>query len=113
MTFRVLDLTTTLAGAYSAHLLSSGGVDVTRVEPPRRAPAAARGAPPARAIPDGGSGPLFGWLAGGHAQRRRRSRPLTPDVVELLAWAATFDAVRGRPDAVVDIDVVCGRRSPT
>ena len=34
MTWSVLDLTTTLAGAYSAHLLAATGVEVTRVEPP-------------------------------------------------------------------------------
>ena len=37
----VLDLTTSLAGAYAARLLSAGGFDVTRAEPPDRALAAA------------------------------------------------------------------------
>ena len=62
--FRVLDLTTTLGGAYAAHLLSSGGVEVTRIDPPgghELRSSSASGAD----IPAGSSGPLFQWLAGG------------------------------------------------
>jgi crotonobetainyl-CoA:carnitine CoA-transferase CaiB-like acyl-CoA transferase len=99
--FRVLDLTTTLAGAYAAHLLSSGGVDVTRVDPPG-GHALRRWSATGASIPDGGSGPLFQWLAGGQAAVT--VDPAAPaDVDELLAWAATFDVVLSSRDAVVDI----------
>lgn len=100
-TFRVLDLTTTLAGAYCGHLLSSGGVEVTRVDPPGGHPLRAWSATGA-AIPDAGSGPLFQWLAGGQAAVT--VDPASPsDVDELLAWAPTFDVVLWSRDAVVAI----------
>ena len=91
-------MTTTLAGAYCGHLLSSGGIDVVRAEPPGGHPLRAWSASGAT-IPDGRSGPLFSWLAGG--QRSVTVDPATPsDVEALLAWAATMDAVlwsRGAP----------------
>ena len=100
-TFRVLDLTTTLAGAYCGHLLSSGGIDVVRAEPPGGHPLRAWSASGA-AIPDGASGALFSWLAGG--QESVTVDPASPsDVESLLAWAATMDAVlwsRGAPVSV-------------
>jgi crotonobetainyl-CoA:carnitine CoA-transferase CaiB-like acyl-CoA transferase len=89
--FRVLDLTTSLAGAYSSHLLSSGGVEVVRVEPPGGHPLRRWGASGA-SIPEGASGPMFQWLAGG--QQAVTVDPASPaDVAELLAWAPTFDVV--------------------
>ncbi len=101
MTWRVLDLTTTLAGAYSAHLLAATGVDVTRVEPPDGHPLR-RWSASGAAIPPDGSGPLFLWLAGGTT-----SVVVDPsseaDVVELLERAAGYDAAIWSPGAVVDI----------
>ena len=100
--FRVLDLTTTLAGAYCGHLLSAGGIEVTRVDSPgghalRRWSASDS----ARAL--GGTGPLFGWLAGG--QDAITVDPgAAADVDELLGWAAAFDVVLWSRDAVVSID---------
>ena len=100
--FHVLDLTTSLAGAYAAHLLTAGGVDVVRAEPLgghalRRW--RARFAP----IPAGEDGALFRWLAGG--QRSVGVDPADPDDAgELLAWAAAMDAVLWSPGAAIDID---------
>jgi crotonobetainyl-CoA:carnitine CoA-transferase CaiB-like acyl-CoA transferase len=102
--FRILDLTTTLAGAYCTRLLSSGGVEVTRVDPPGGHPLRAWSATGA-AIPAGGSGPLFQWLAGGQAAIT--VDPASPsDVEELLARAAAFDVVLWSRGAVVDIERV-------
>ena len=64
-TFRVLDLTTTFAGAYCGHLLSSAGHRRRAGRAARRPPAAARGARAGRRSPTARSGPLFSWLAGG------------------------------------------------
>ncbi len=95
---RVLDLTSTLGGAYCGRLLSAGGAELVRAEPPgghwlRRW--SASGAP----IPDGGSGALFHWLAGG--QESVTVDPNDPaDVDELLGWASTMDAVLWSPRAV-------------
>jgi crotonobetainyl-CoA:carnitine CoA-transferase CaiB-like acyl-CoA transferase len=104
MTFRVLDMTTTLAGAYGAHLLATTGVEVTRVEPPDGHPLRRWSATGAEIAPVG-SGPLFLWLAGGTA-----SVVVDPtvevDVVELLERAASYDAVVWSPGAVVGIDRV-------
>ena len=92
---RVLDLTSTLGGAYCGRLLAAGGLDVTRVEPPgghwlRRW--SASGA----TIPDGESGALFQWLAGG-----QRSVIVDPDDAAdgaaLAEWASTMDAVLWSP----------------
>ena len=111
MTFRVLDLTTTLAGAYGAHLLATTGVDVTRVEPPDGHPLRRWSATGAEIAP-GGCGPLFRWLAGGTS-----SVVVDPtveaDVVELLERAASLRrrrlvARRGRRHRRA-----CGRPSPT
>ncbi len=101
-TFRVLDLTTTLAGAYCGHLLSAGAIEVTHVEPPSGHPLR-RWSATGQVIPDGAAGPLFLWLAGG--TRSVVVDPTDPaDVAELLVWAATFDAIVWSPGAVVDID---------
>jgi crotonobetainyl-CoA:carnitine CoA-transferase CaiB-like acyl-CoA transferase len=101
-TFRVLDLTTTLGGAYCAHLLSSGAVEVVHAEAPGGHPLRAWSASGRRVAP-GESGPLFQWLAGG-----QHSVVVDPasevDVAELLAWAATFDGVVWSPGAVVGVE---------
>jgi crotonobetainyl-CoA:carnitine CoA-transferase CaiB-like acyl-CoA transferase len=100
--FRVLDLTTTLAGAYATHVLSSGGVAVVRVDPPGGHPLRSWSATRAPIPPDG-SGPLFQWLAGG--QDAVSVDPTVPNEVdELLAWAPTFDVVLWCPEAVVALD---------
>lgn len=100
--FRVLDLTTTLAGAYCGHLLSAGGVTVTRVDPPGGHPLRSWSATNA-VIPTGRSGPLFEWLAGG--QQAVTVDPAdSADIAELLAWVPSFDAVVWSGDAVVDLD---------
>ena len=101
MTWRVLDLTTTLAGAYSAHLLVAAGVDVTRVEPPGGHPLRRWSATGAE-LPPEGSGPMFGWLAGGTSSVVVDPAS-EPDVVELLQRACGYDAVTWSPGAVVDI----------
>ncbi|MGF1597140.1 MAG: CoA transferase [Acidimicrobiales bacterium] len=100
--FRVLDLTTSLAGAYCSHLLGSGAIDVTRAEPPAGHPLrawSATGSP----IPPTGSGPLFSWLSGGGS-----SVVVDPadadDLAELLTWAPGFDAITWEPDAPVGLD---------
>jgi len=99
--FRVLDVTSTLAGAYAGHLLTSGGIEVVRVDPPGGHPLR-RWSASGAAIPDGGSGPLFLWLAGG--QRVVTVDPADPaDLAELLAWAATFDLVLWTP-GLVDLE---------
>ena len=89
--FRVLDLTTSLAGAYCSRLLASGGIEITRAEPPAGHPLrvwSATGSP----IPPGGCGPLFSWLsAGGHSVVVDPANP--GDLAELLAWAPAFDAI--------------------
>ncbi len=92
---QVLDLTSTLGGAYAGRLLSAGGIDVVRAEPPgghwlRRW--SASGAP----IPDGESGALFQWLSGG--QRSVVVDPADPaDIAELLEWVSSTDAVLWTP----------------
>ena len=94
-------MTTTLAGAYCGRLLSMGGIEVTRVDPPgghrlRRWSAT-------RATFDDDSGPLFRWLAGG--QQAITVDPAdASDVEELLAWAATFDAVLWSRNSVVSVE---------
>ncbi|HEU4841078.1 MAG TPA: CoA transferase, partial [Ilumatobacteraceae bacterium] len=102
--FRVLDLTTTLGGAYAAHLLSSGGIDVTRVDPPG-GHALRRWSASGATIPAGGSGPLFQWLAGGQ-QAVGVDPDSAADVAALLSWATTFDLVLWSPDAVVGLDAL-------
>jgi crotonobetainyl-CoA:carnitine CoA-transferase CaiB-like acyl-CoA transferase len=92
---RVLDLTSTLGGAYAARLLSAGGVELVRAEPPgghwlRRW--SASGA----ASADEDTGALFQWLAGG--QQNVTVDPENPaDLAELLEWATTMDAVLWTP----------------
>lgn len=99
--FRVLDVTNTLAGAYAAHLLSSGGIEVLRVDPPGGHPLR-RWSASGATIPDGASGPLFLWLAGG--QEAVTVDPADAgDVAELLARAATFDLVLWTP-GLVELD---------
>ena len=71
--FRVLDLTTTLGGAYAAHLLSSGGIDVTRVDPP-------------------GGHALRRWSASGATAIRSAHRPPTTLARTPWSWSAAATA---------------------
>lgn len=92
----VLDLTTSLGGAYAARLLSDAGLSVTRVEPPaghwlRRW--SASGA----SMPDGGDGALFRWLSHGQAS--------VPAGRHRAALAAA-DAVLWSPGSPLDLDAV-------
>lgn len=104
--FRALDLTTTLAGAYCSRLLSSGGIEVTRVDPPGGHPLR-RWSATGQSVADGASSPLFAWLAGG-----QRSVVVDPasdeDADELLAWAPSFDAILWSRDAVVELERLRG-----
>ena len=92
---RVLDLSSTLGGAYCARLLSAGGAAVTRAEPPgghwlRRWRAAGP------AVPAPASGALFQWLAGG--QGSVTVDPADPaDRAALLDWAGAADVVLWTP----------------
>jgi crotonobetainyl-CoA:carnitine CoA-transferase CaiB-like acyl-CoA transferase len=101
--FQVLDLTSTLGGAYASHLLSSGGIEVVRAEPPGGDPLRRWSA--SGADTSAGDGALFRWLAGG-----QRSITVDPsdaaDVAELLSWAAEFDAVLWSPGGLVGIDAL-------
>ncbi len=98
----VLDLTTSLGGAYAAHLLSAGGAAVTRVEPAdghwlRHWSASGS------VMPDGGDGALFRWLAGGQSSWVVDiERP--GDVADLATAAAAADAVLWSPGAPLALD---------
>ena len=96
--FRVLDLTTTLSGAYCGYLLSAGGASVTRVEPPGGHPLrrwTASGSP----IPEDADGALFSWLAGGQESVTADAS----DADAILAWAAAADAILWSEGGVVPI----------
>jgi crotonobetainyl-CoA:carnitine CoA-transferase CaiB-like acyl-CoA transferase len=105
---RVLDVSSTLGGAYCSRLLSASGAAVTRVEPPgghRLRRWSASGA----TIPAGESGALFQWLAGGQdSVTVDLARP--DEVAALLAWAGAVDAVVWTPGGphpapgIVDLD---------
>ncbi|MFV0306744.1 MAG: CoA transferase [Desertimonas sp.] len=88
--YTVLDLSTTLAGAYACHLLATAGVHVVRAEPPgghRLRRWSATGSPPPA------EGALFRWLAGGQESVTvDRDRPDDIDALRTLA---------GRVDGVV------------
>jgi crotonobetainyl-CoA:carnitine CoA-transferase CaiB-like acyl-CoA transferase len=97
MAAEVLDLSTSLGGAYAARLLSAGGVHVTRAEPPeghwlRRWSASGS------AMRDGGDGALFRWLAGGQDSIVERA--------DIEAACADVDAVLWSPGALVDLAAV-------
>ncbi len=62
--YTVVDLSTGIAGAYCTKLLSDGGAQVIKVEPPHGDPLRAWSASGAE-IPTGSDGALFGFLAGG------------------------------------------------
>lgn len=100
--FRALDLTTSLAGAYCSRLLSAGGIDVTRAEPPTGHPLR-RWSASGAAIAAGRNAPMFEWLAGGQES-------ITVDAADaahvdaLLAHAGAFDLVLWAPEAAVTVD---------
>lgn len=104
----VLDVSTSLAGAYAARLLASGAVGVIRAEPPGGHELRhwrASGMTPTSSSADSSTvttGALFGWLAGGH--RSVTVDPTSPaDVDALLQLAAGVDAIVWSPGAPVDV----------
>jgi crotonobetainyl-CoA:carnitine CoA-transferase CaiB-like acyl-CoA transferase len=88
----VVDLSSGIAGAYCTRLLSDGGADVVKVEPPEGDPLRSWSASGA-SIPYGEDGALFSFLAGG-----KRSVVADPGCADDLAMVAgLLDAA----DAVV------------
>lgn len=89
--YTVIDLSTGIAGAYCTKLLSDGGADVVKVEPPEGDPLR-RWSASGASIPDGGDGALFSFLAG--AKRSVVADPAGDDDAELLhRLLASADAV--------------------
>ncbi|WP_260741680.1 CaiB/BaiF CoA-transferase family protein [Mycobacterium sp. SMC-2] len=90
--YTVVDLSTGIAGAYCTRLLADGGAEVVKVEPPQGDPLRSWSASGA-AIPPGGDGALFSFLAG--AKRSVVADPGVTDDVELV------DRLLAAADAVV------------
>jgi crotonobetainyl-CoA:carnitine CoA-transferase CaiB-like acyl-CoA transferase len=89
--FRVVDLSTGIAGAYCTKLLADGGADVIKVEPPEGDPLR-RWSSSGAVIPPGTDGALFGYLAG--AKHSVVADPSSADDVELVGrLLAAADAV--------------------
>lgn len=89
--YTVIDLSTGIAGAYCTKLLSDGGADVVKVEPPEGDPLR-RWSASGASIPDGGDGALFSFLAG--AKRSVVADPAGDDDAALLhRLLASADAV--------------------
>jgi crotonobetainyl-CoA:carnitine CoA-transferase CaiB-like acyl-CoA transferase len=97
MAAEVLDLSTSLGGAYAARLLSAAGVHVTRAEPPDGHWLRCWSASGSN-MPDGGDGALFRWLAGGQESIVERA--------DIEVACADADAVLWSPGALVDLAAV-------
>jgi crotonobetainyl-CoA:carnitine CoA-transferase CaiB-like acyl-CoA transferase len=80
---RVVDLTTTIAGAYATKVLADAGAEVICIEPPAGSPLRSRSV--SGSVPEGGTGALFHYLASG----KRSVRSTVPDeeLAELIAGA--------------------------
>ncbi|OBA64845.1 CoA-transferase [Mycobacterium sp. 1100029.7] len=102
--YRVIDLSTGIAGAYCTKLLADGGADVVKVESPQGDPLRRWSASGAN-IPADGDGALFSFLAG--AKNSVVADPASGDDVELVnrllsaadavIWS-TGSTVAGLPD---------------
>lgn len=89
--YRVLDLSTGIAGAYCTKLLADGGADVIKIEPPEGDPLRSWSASGA-AITPGSDGALFSFLAG--AKHSVVADPGSADDIELInGLLAAADAV--------------------
>lgn len=110
-TGRVLDLTTSLAGAYAARLLTSAAADVTRVDPPGGHQLRRWSASHAE-VGAGRNGALFEWLAGGQA-----AVSVDPDdaedVAALAERIADHDVVLWDSGSVIDLDAVTASAGQT
>ena len=95
----VLDLTSSLGGAYAARLLSAAGCDVTRAAPPG-GHGLRRWSASGSSMPTGGDGALFRWIAGG------QSSLVVGDTADLDAPLEAADAVLWSPGVLADLDAV-------
>ena len=99
--YRVLDLSSEIAGAYATRLLADAGADVVKVEPPTGDPLRRWSVSGNR--PEGEDGALFRYLHGGH-----RSVVIDPDAPEdrdlLAGLIADADAVVWGPGSAVAED---------
>ncbi|BBZ29657.1 CoA transferase [Mycolicibacterium madagascariense] len=93
--YRVVDLSSGIAGAYCTKILTDGGADVVKVEAPQGDPLR-RWSASGAAIAPGEDGALFGFLAGS-----KRSVVAEPDDVEPLLAAADV-VVWSRGSAVAE-----------
>jgi crotonobetainyl-CoA:carnitine CoA-transferase CaiB-like acyl-CoA transferase len=87
----VVDLSSGIAGAYCTKILADGGAEVVKVEPPEGDPLR-RWSASGAAIPEGGEGALFSFLAS-HKARVLADPDDGPDVERLRSELGRADAV--------------------
>lgn len=92
--YTVVDLSSGIAGGYATKILADGGADVIKVEAPEGDPLRGWSASGA-AIPEGGDGALFRFLAGG-----KRS-VLADDPEQIQPLLAGADAVIWSPESAL------------